>query len=46
MNVEIQVKLFGMLRQYRPPTAGGAPHHPFSVVLGEPAAGCVCLKSL
>ncbi|KAA3663087.1 MAG: molybdopterin synthase sulfur carrier subunit [Chloroflexi bacterium] len=26
-----------MLRQYRPETAGGAPHHPFSVVIDAPA---------
>ncbi len=31
----IRVKLYGMLRQYRPETAGGAPHHPFSVHIAE-----------
>ena len=34
--VELQVKLYGMLRQHRPETAGGAPHHPFSVIVDAP----------
>jgi molybdopterin converting factor small subunit len=29
--LEITVKLFGTLRRYRPASAGGAPHHPFSL---------------
>lgn len=29
--ITIQVKLYGTLRQYRPKSAGGAPHHPFSI---------------
>lgn len=31
MNVE--VKLHGSLRRYRPESAGGAPHHPFFVAV-------------
>ncbi|MEM7333214.1 MAG: MoaD/ThiS family protein [Chloroflexota bacterium] len=29
----VEVKLYGNLRKYRPKSAGGAPHHPFSVEL-------------
>jgi molybdopterin converting factor small subunit len=35
--IAVQVKLYGNLRQYRPNTADGAPHHPFSVALDESA---------
>ncbi len=35
--MKLQVKLYGMLRQYRPETAGGAPHHPFFVICDPPA---------
>lgn len=31
--MEVQVKLYATLRQYRPPTAAGAPHHPFVIQL-------------
>lgn len=33
--MEIEVKLHGTLRRYRPDSAGGAPHHPFSVSVPE-----------
>lgn len=33
----IQVKLYGNLRRYRPKSAGGAPHHPFSVEVADSA---------
>jgi len=31
----VDVKLYGNLRKYRPKSAGGAPHHPFSVDLSS-----------
>jgi sulfur-carrier protein len=31
--VEVEVKLYGSIRRYRPPTAAGAPHHPFTIML-------------
>ena len=31
----VDVKLYGNLRKYRPKSAGGAPHHPFSVDLAS-----------
>lgn len=31
--LDVKVKLYGTLRKYRPPDAGGAPHHPFSLTL-------------
>lgn len=38
--MDVEVKLHGQLRRYRPETAPGAPHHPFSVtaVAGATAA--------
>jgi molybdopterin converting factor small subunit len=30
---QIVVKLYGMLRDYRPETAVGAPHHPFALTI-------------
>ncbi|MCA9995525.1 MAG: MoaD/ThiS family protein [Anaerolineales bacterium] len=35
--MKINVKLYGVLRRYRPETAVGAPHHPFSVTLPDGA---------
>jgi hypothetical protein len=37
--VEIEVKLYGQLRRYRPANVPGAPHHPFrfSVAVGSTA---------
>ena len=35
--ITVQVKLYGNLRQYRPKTADGAPHHPFSIAVEESA---------
>lgn len=34
--LKVEVKLYGLLRSYRPANAAGAPHHPFSL---EAAAG-------
>lgn len=31
--MEVEVKLYAVLRRYRPETAGGAMHHPFVVSL-------------
>lgn len=31
--MEIEVKLYGQLRRYRPPDASGAPHHAFKFML-------------
>jgi sulfur carrier protein ThiS len=31
--VEVEVKLYGSIRHYRPPTAAGAPHHPFTMTV-------------
>jgi len=31
--VEVEVKLYAVLRRYRPDSAGGAKHHPFLVTL-------------
>ncbi|VAW43073.1 hypothetical protein MNBD_CHLOROFLEXI01-4856 [hydrothermal vent metagenome] len=36
-GLNVEVKLYGMLRVNRPKTAEGAPHHPFSVTLPEGA---------
>ena len=33
--MQIEVKLYGTLRRYRPQDTGGAPHHPFFVSLIE-----------
>lgn len=35
--IEIEVKLYGQLRQYRPKSADGAPHHPFLLSLPDTA---------
>jgi sulfur-carrier protein len=35
--VEVEVKLYGAIRRYRPATAAGAPHHPFTLTLPEGA---------
>lgn len=32
----VTVRLYGMLREFRPQDAGGAPHHPFFVPLPAP----------
>jgi sulfur carrier protein ThiS len=34
-NVNIEVKLYGMLRTHRPSQADGAPHHPFSMTVPD-----------
>lgn len=31
--MEVEVKLYGTLRRYRPESAVGAPHHPFTTTL-------------
>ncbi len=33
--MQIEIKLYGTLRQHRPSDAGGAPHHPFSISVPE-----------
>jgi molybdopterin converting factor small subunit len=33
--VEVEVKLYGAIRQHRPATAAGEPHHPFTIDLPE-----------
>lgn len=35
--MEVEVKLYGSIRRYRPATAAGAPHHPFDVTLPDGA---------
>jgi len=35
--IEVQVKLYGVLRRRRPETVGGAPHHPFAISLSDRA---------
>ncbi|MCA9967048.1 MAG: MoaD/ThiS family protein [Anaerolineales bacterium] len=35
--MKINVKLYGVLRRYRPETAVGAPHHPFTITLPDDA---------
>lgn len=32
-HVAVEVRLYGMLRRYRPPQTPGAPHHPFILPL-------------
>ncbi|MFO7537041.1 MAG: MoaD/ThiS family protein [Chloroflexota bacterium] len=32
-SIQIHVKLYALLRQYRPETAVGLPHHPFTLTL-------------
>jgi molybdopterin converting factor small subunit len=32
-TIQVEVKLYALLRQYRPETAAGPPHHPFSLTL-------------
>jgi sulfur-carrier protein len=44
--VEVEVKLYGALRQQRPPDAPGAPHHPFHVTLPEPATAATLVALL
>lgn len=33
--MQVEIKLHGSLRQYRPQTTGGAPHHPFLLLVPE-----------
>jgi sulfur carrier protein ThiS len=33
--MELTIKLYGALRKYRPSSAGGAPHQPFSFSIPE-----------
>lgn len=35
--MEVEVKLYGVLRRHRPGTAPGAPHHPFNLTLDSPS---------
>ncbi|HEX6385158.1 MAG TPA: MoaD/ThiS family protein [Anaerolineae bacterium] len=35
--MDVEVKLYGVLRRYRPVSAGGAPHHPFSMTVAATA---------
>lgn len=42
----VHVKLYGTLRQYRPQTADGAPHHPFSVSLPPDATVTAVAEAL
>lgn len=35
--IEVSVKLYGSLRRYRPTTAEGAAHHPFTLTLATGA---------
>ncbi len=32
-QIAVDVRLYGVLRRYRPPDAAGAPHHPFPIHL-------------
>jgi molybdopterin converting factor small subunit len=32
-DIQVTVKLYGLLRDHRPKTAAGAPHHPFTLTL-------------
>ncbi len=46
MDIKIEVKLFGVLRRYRPEAAGGAPHHPFFVMMASGATVEMLLQTL
>ena len=46
MDIKIEVKLFGILRRYRPEAAGGAPHHPFFVMMASGATVEMLLQTL
>lgn len=35
--ITVEVKLYGNLRRYRPESAGGAPHHPFTMRVADGA---------
>jgi molybdopterin converting factor small subunit len=44
--MQIEAKLYGTLRRHRPESAPGAPHHPFSVTLPDPATVETLLSQL
>lgn len=46
IEVEIEVKLYAILRRYRPDNAGGAMHHPFAVTLPEGSAAAALVAHL
>lgn len=33
--MEVEVKLYGVIRRHRPQSAEGEPHHPFSITVPE-----------
>lgn len=45
MSLHVEVKLYGALRDHRPP-APGAPHHPFPLTLPQPASVATLLDQL
>lgn len=36
--IRVDVRLYGVLRRYRPAGVAGAPHHPFSLPISEPVS--------
>lgn len=44
--MEVEVKLYGMLRQYRPPAAAGLPHRSFPLEVGAPATAEAVIAAL
>jgi sulfur carrier protein ThiS len=45
MSLQVEVKLYGALRDYRPP-GDGAPHHPFSLTLPPATSVTTVLERL
>lgn len=44
--MKVEVKLYGILRTHRPPEAGGAPHHPFDIMIETGATAVHLAKQL
>jgi sulfur carrier protein ThiS len=44
--MELTVKLYGTLRKYRPDSAGGAPHQPFTISMPGNSAVMDLIRSL
>lgn len=42
----VEVKLYAALRRHRPPSATGAPHHPFAYSLPEGATVAMLVEQL
>jgi molybdopterin converting factor small subunit len=44
--LQIEVKLYGQLRRYRPQDAPGAKHHPFNTTISEGTTAVALAKTL